>query len=247
MLVTCDTSQSGISTKPAAPQSAPPVEQHFSPEGTAARQLSTAALSAVLSANGVGITHAAVSISSPLMHALLPAMTYPASQVGVQALPLASDAVQSPKPPLAMAPSAPSHAGAGTHVTLLVSTRSVHEYTPPDSTMFVGWHAGTHVEPLISVSVQSPTPPPGSGGVDASHALSLRVHPPPGRVLSVPPVNLAFHASAELNIPSEFVTLDVSQPSGILLNASALSNMCLMVVTELTSHRDISALKDPLL
>ena len=105
-----------------------------------------------------------------------PETVYPDSHVGWHVLPLSSDAVQSPKPPLAMAPSAPSHAGAGTHVTLLVSTRSVHEYTPPDSTMFVGWHAGTHVEPLISVSVQSPTPPPGSGGVDASHALSLRTH-----------------------------------------------------------------------
>ena len=38
------------------------------------------------------------------------------------------------------------------------------------------------------------------GRKDASHALSLRVHPRPGRVWSPPPVNLAFHAAAEKNI-----------------------------------------------
>ena len=109
-----------------------------------------------------------------------PETVYPDSHVGWHVLPLSSDAVQSPGVPLTTPPligaAEASHAGAGTHVTLLVSTRSVHEYTPPDSTMFVGWHAGTHVEPLISVSVQSPTPPPGSGGTVASHALSLRTH-----------------------------------------------------------------------
>jgi len=129
--------------------------------------------------------------------------------------------------------SAPSVNGQ-THVAF-VSIRLVHVVTPFST--YTASHVGTQDVPLTRVSVQLPTAPL-RGGRDASHALSLRVHPPPGRVWSLPPVNLAFHASAELNIPSEFVTLDVSQPSGILLNASALSNMCLMVVTELTSHLD---------
>jgi hypothetical protein len=72
----------------------------------------------------------------------------------------------------------------------------------------------------MRVSVQVPTAPL-RGARDASHALSLRVHPLPGRVLLSPPSNLAFHAAAELNIPHESVTLDVSQPTGILLNALA--------------------------
>jgi hypothetical protein len=42
MLVTSDVSQSGMSMLPAAPQSAFICEQQFSPEGTAAIQLSTA-------------------------------------------------------------------------------------------------------------------------------------------------------------------------------------------------------------
>ena len=45
MLVTSDTSQSGISTVPAAPQSAPWL-QHATPVESTARQLSTAAFSA---------------------------------------------------------------------------------------------------------------------------------------------------------------------------------------------------------
>ena len=51
MSVTRLVSQSGMSALPAAPQSAPPDEQQFSPEGTALRQLSTAVFSAALSAN----------------------------------------------------------------------------------------------------------------------------------------------------------------------------------------------------
>ena len=100
MLVTCDTSQSGISTKPAAPQSAPPVEQHFSPEGTASRQLSTAALSAALSANG-GLLHDVVSSIVPSTHVLAPFKAYPASHDGVQDDPPARISTQSPTPPLA--------------------------------------------------------------------------------------------------------------------------------------------------
>jgi|AntAceMinimDraft_5_1070358.scaffolds.fasta_scaffold105808_1 hypothetical protein len=42
MFVIKDVSQSGISTLYAGPQSAAPVEQHLSPEGTAVRHLSTA-------------------------------------------------------------------------------------------------------------------------------------------------------------------------------------------------------------
>ena len=50
MSVTSDTSQSAISTVPAAPQSAPWL-QHATPVGSTARQLSTAVFSAVLSGN----------------------------------------------------------------------------------------------------------------------------------------------------------------------------------------------------
>eukprot|EP00740_Mantoniella_antarctica_P019879 CAMPEP_0198678664 /NCGR_PEP_ID=MMETSP1468-20131203/1286_1 /TAXON_ID=1461545 /ORGANISM="Mantoniella sp, Strain CCMP1436" /LENGTH=62 /DNA_ID=CAMNT_0044416325 /DNA_START=24 /DNA_END=208 /DNA_ORIENTATION=- len=52
MPVTVDTSQSGMSVRPASPQSAKSArEQHSNPEGTLARQLSTAVFRAVLSAN----------------------------------------------------------------------------------------------------------------------------------------------------------------------------------------------------
>ena len=72
MLVTFDTSQSGISARPAAPQFAPPVEQHFTPEDTAARQLSTAVLSAVLSGNAHEVSPASGSspaaLVPPLVH-----------------------------------------------------------------------------------------------------------------------------------------------------------------------------------
>jgi|TARA_B110000977_G_scaffold200613_3_gene291813 hypothetical protein len=58
MFVTSDVSQSGMSTFPAAPQSAPHVEQQFFPEGTAVRQLSTAVRSAP-SANAAACTNVA--------------------------------------------------------------------------------------------------------------------------------------------------------------------------------------------
>lgn len=48
MLVTRDVSQSGMSSVPAALQSAPQKEQHRSPEYTAARQLSTAVFKSAL-------------------------------------------------------------------------------------------------------------------------------------------------------------------------------------------------------
>ena len=99
-----------------------------------------------------------------------------------------------------------------------VSTRSVHDVTPSSTNPVL--HSGTQDAPLTRVSVQVPTAPL-TGARDASHALSLRVYPLPGRVLSLPPVNLAYHASAALNIPVEPVTLDVSQPTGMVLNALA--------------------------
>ena len=37
----------------------------------------------------------------------------------------------------------------------------------------------------------------------------------------MPPVNLAFHAVCSIEIYYESVTLDVSQPTGIVLNALA--------------------------
>ena len=56
MSVTRLTSQLGMSFNPAAPQSAPCIVQHASPDpsGDAATQLSTASLSAARSANGAG-------------------------------------------------------------------------------------------------------------------------------------------------------------------------------------------------
>jgi len=55
---------------------------------------------------------------------------------------------------------------------------------------------GTQDVPLTRVSVQLPTAPL-RGGRDASHASSMRVQPL-GSVLSLPPVNLAFHAVAPI-------------------------------------------------
>jgi hypothetical protein len=108
------------------------VEQHFSPDGTAARHASTAVFSAVLLVN------------------------------------------------------------MGAHIAL-VSTRSVHDVTP--SSTYPVLHVGTQDVPLTRVSVQLPTAPL-RGARDASHASSMRVHPPPGRVSAVPPSNLACHAFA---------------------------------------------------
>ena len=70
MSVTRLVSQLGMSKFPAAPQSAPPAEQHFSPVASAARQFITAVFSAALSANGA--LQATVSVRVPLLHDLLP-------------------------------------------------------------------------------------------------------------------------------------------------------------------------------
>ena len=59
------------------------------------------------------------------------------------------------------------------HVASCVSTRSVHDVTPCST--YPGWHSGTQDVPLTRVSVQLPTSPL-RGGVDASHASSLRTH-----------------------------------------------------------------------
>jgi hypothetical protein len=61
MLVTSDVFHPGMSTLHAAPQSAPPVEQHFSPEGTAAKHLPTATFRAAELRNAE---------ATPPMHAL---------------------------------------------------------------------------------------------------------------------------------------------------------------------------------
>ena len=100
MSVTCDTSHSGMSTLPAAPQSAPPSEQHFSPEGTAVRQLVTASERAALLVNG-GLLQTEVSSIFPSMHFLVPSRTNSPSHVGWHMDPLARSDVQSPTPPLA--------------------------------------------------------------------------------------------------------------------------------------------------
>ena len=57
MLVTRETSQSFMSAPHAGPQSAPPVEQQSTPEGTAARHLATAAKSEPCEGNGAGASH----------------------------------------------------------------------------------------------------------------------------------------------------------------------------------------------
>ena len=81
-----------------------------------------------------------------------------------------------------------------THKATSVSTRSVHDVTPLST--YPASHVGTQDVPLTRVSVQVPMAPL-TGGRDASHALSLRVHQPLGRVSSPPPSNLAYHAAAE--------------------------------------------------
>ena len=180
MFVTRDTSQSGMSTIPAGPQSAPHSEQHLSPEDTAWMQLFTALTSAALSGNG-GLLQTAVSISTPSLHVLVPTRTNSPAHVGVQDEWSASDAVQSPKPPFSTAAEA-SH-GAPMH-SAGVSTLSVHDVTP--CSVYPSLHVGTQDVPLARVSVQSPTPPL-RGGVDASHASSLRTHAAGGP--SVEPVD----------------------------------------------------------
>jgi hypothetical protein len=60
-----------------------------------------------------------------------------------------------------------------THTAFSVNTRLVHDVTPFST--YPALHVGTHDVPLTRVSVQLPTPPL-SGGVDASHASSLRTH-----------------------------------------------------------------------
>ena len=191
MSVTCETSQSGISTRPAAPQYTFGLEQHATPVGSplvGSRQLLIAAVRSARFANG-GLLQTAVSTTSPFTHVLAPTRAYPVLHDGEHDDLSASDAVQSPKPPFARA--AEASQDAPMH-SVLVSTRSVHEVAPDG--VKPGSHVGWHVEPLTRVSVQLPTAPL-TGGRDASHALSMRVHPLPGRVLSSPS-NLAYHAAA---------------------------------------------------
>mmetsp|Transcript_7271 Transcript_7271/g.32022 ORF Transcript_7271/g.32022 Transcript_7271/m.32022 type:complete len:211 (+) Transcript_7271:978-1610(+) len=205
MLVTSDTSQSAISTVPAAPQSTHGLEQHATPVGSplvASRQLLIAAKRSALFANG-GLLQTAVSMRSPFTQVRAPTRAYPVLHDGEHDDLSASDAVQSPRPPFARA--AEASQDAPMH-SVRVSTRSVHEVAP--DAVKPGSHVGWHVEPLISVSVQSPTPP-SCGGVAASHALSLRVNTL-GSELWLPPWNLALHASAALNMAAMFVTLEVS-------------------------------------
>jgi hypothetical protein len=69
MFVTSDTSQSGISALPAAPQSAPPAEQQFSPEDTAARQLLTAVCKAAELVNAAACAAHKREITTRAAHA----------------------------------------------------------------------------------------------------------------------------------------------------------------------------------
>ena len=122
------------------------------------------------------------------------------------------------------------------HTATSVSTRSVHDVTP--SSTYPVLHSGTQDVPLTRVSVQVPTSPL-RGGRDASHASSLRVQPLwLMRVFWLPPWNRAVHAPAINDIRVFRETLDVSQPTGFVLNAWAFQTMPCMSVTELTSHLD---------
>jgi hypothetical protein len=69
MFVTSDTSQSGIFALPAAPQSAPPAEQQFSPEDTAARQFSTAVFKAAELVNAAACAAHKREITTRAAHA----------------------------------------------------------------------------------------------------------------------------------------------------------------------------------
>ena len=64
--------------------------------------------------------------------------------------------------------------------TASVSIRSVHDVTP--SSTYPVLHSGTQDVPLMRVSVQVPTAPL-RGGMDASHALSLRTQAAGGPLL----------------------------------------------------------------
>ena len=75
MLVTLEVSQSPIAACLPAPQSAPPPPsdlglQQSRPEGTARRQLSTADLSAALSAKGSGLAASAAALAAASASAL---------------------------------------------------------------------------------------------------------------------------------------------------------------------------------
>ena len=182
--------------------------------------------------------HTAVSVRVLPLHDLVPDRVYPESQVGVHVDPLASKLGHEEASPLAIANAASVQAWL--HTTVFVNTRLVHDIAP-DST-YPASHVGTQDVPLTRVSVQLPTAPL-TGGRDASHALSLRVHPRSGRVWSLPPVNLAFHAFAFRKIKLDLMILDVSQPTGMVLNASVSRNIICISVTELTSHLDRCWLK----
>ena len=68
-------------------------EQHLSPDGTASKHASTAALSSAL----VGDVHyTQPSVSTRSVHDVTPSSTYPASHVGTQDVPLTRVSVQLP-------------------------------------------------------------------------------------------------------------------------------------------------------
>jgi len=68
MFVTCDTSQSGMSTAQAGPQFARPDEQQFSPEGSTSRHRSTADLSEAKLVKGLA-TVSVQGVDTPRCHA----------------------------------------------------------------------------------------------------------------------------------------------------------------------------------
>ena len=117
MLVTCDTSHSGISTVPAAPQSAPWL-QHATPVASTARQLFTAVFSAALSTNASHLVSTPSDGSSPgPLYLPAPHATHHPDWT-CSFIKQSSDATQAAGGP-----------SVGAHIAL-VSTRSVHDVTP---------------------------------------------------------------------------------------------------------------------
>jgi hypothetical protein len=123
---------------------------------------------------------------------------------------------------LSSAPSVNCHS----HVASCVSDRSVHDVTPFST--YPAWHVGTQDVPLTRVSVQLPTPP-SCGGVDASHAFSLRTHADGGPAFA--PLELVYVFPAL--VKSLHAAWELSAPQLVYLSfqAAALLNICPKTVT----------------
>jgi len=123
------------------------------------------------------------------------------------------------------------------HVASCVSTRSAHDVTPFST--YPASHSGTQDVPLTRVSVQLPTSPL-RGGVDASHASSLRTHaangPSSALVDCTYDVN-SLHAGWELLYPQLWYLVNQA-----LVAPPLSSNMRVQIVTFEVSHIMMSLL-----